>query len=177
MPSHARIENVLCFVARFYLWCTAAPSSPHTKTFRVSPFIKPSEVSIWLSLDHLPFYDKQTSSTCHKMFLVLHIYICLCIFNGDAINIFRWVKFIWPSMQTPNQPNVKLMISKIKQNYQVWLVYKTIVPRPRDCCSTWLNFIYLFLTWQGSYTIKLTDEKDTVIRGGIVLFGIKLCNQ
>lgn len=63
------------------------------------------------------------------------------------------------------------------QTYQVGLVSETIVPQPHDCCSTWLNVIYLFLTWQGSYTVKLTDEKDTMIRGGIVLFGIKLCNQ
>uniref|UniRef100_A0ACB8FCR8 RNA-binding protein 24-A n=1 Tax=Sphaerodactylus townsendi TaxID=933632 RepID=A0ACB8FCR8_9SAUR len=29
----------------------------------------------------------------------------------------------------------------------------------------------------GSFTVKITDEKDMMIRGGIVLFGIKLCNQ
>lgn len=66
------------------------------------------------------------------------------------------------------------MINKTKQKYQVWLVYETVVPQHHYYCSTWLNCIYLFLTWQGSYTVKLTDQKDTMIRGGIVLFGIKL---
>lgn len=81
---------------------------------------------------------------------------------------------IWPSMQPSSQTNFELMINKTKQKYQVWLVYKTIVSQHHYYCSTWLNFIYLFLTWQGSYTVKLTDQKDTMIRGGIVLFGIKL---
>lgn len=68
------------FIARFCLWCPTASPSPYTETFRVSRFIKPSEVSTWSPFVSLSLCYEQTRSTCHRLFRVVHIYICLCIF-------------------------------------------------------------------------------------------------
>lgn len=105
-----------------------------------------------------------------------YLYMLIYFFNVDAVNIFRWVKLSDQvcSLQTSQMLGLWLT-QQTKQKYQVWLVHKTCLPH-HSCCSAWLNVIYLFLTWQGSYTVKLTDEKDA-IRGGLVLFGVKLCNQ
>lgn len=87
------MKNVVCFFVRFCLWCSATSSSPYTKTFRVSQFIKPPKFQdTYHLLTCLFVINRQDQRITEYSWLYIIIYIRVCIFNADAINIFRWVK-------------------------------------------------------------------------------------
>lgn len=128
MPNHAPIENMVCFIIRFCLWCSTASSSPYTKTFWVSQLMGPSWVSIWLQFGNLPFCYIPTRPSCHRMFPVIHIYICLCILNADNINIFRWVKLSDPVCSLQTRHILSLWLTKQNKNTRYDLCTRQLCP-------------------------------------------------
>lgn len=76
MSNHAQIENVICFVVRFCLWCSTTSSSPYTKTFWVSPLTGPPNFQL-LSFVNLLLIYRQDHQATECSWLYIFIYVCV----------------------------------------------------------------------------------------------------
>lgn len=168
-------------VGRFCLWCPAASSSSDTEAFRVSLFNGTSNRGGKIFFFFLKEKVWSLKASCSSSLITQQQCWWSQTYKRRGVKALTLpVTFQMPALGQVVGA-VSLLLSRpvpydpaIKPGGMTWR--EIAVPR-FSVFSAWLNVIYLFLIWQGSFTVKITDQKDMMIRGGIVLFGIKLCNQ